>query len=127
MVFQVHFYLFLGHFQIVLCHFMYNVRTSNLTSLCLPSHFSILCATVTLHFNSTGVDCHFLLQRIFLTQGSKPGLPCCRQALYRLSHQGSPLILQILTTLLLYLYLCCICISVSLSPFFKGYLLKTVA
>ena len=39
---------------------------------------------------STGVGCHFLLQRIFLTQGSKPGLPHCRQRLYRLSHQGSP-------------------------------------
>ena len=38
----------------------------------------------------TGVGCHFLLQRIFLTQGSKPGLPHCRQTLYHLSHQGSP-------------------------------------
>ena len=25
--------------------------------------------------NSTGVDCHFLLQGIFPTQGSNPGLP----------------------------------------------------
>ena len=41
--------------------------------------------------NSTGVDCHFLLQRIFLTQGWNPGLPHCRQTLYRLSHQGSPM------------------------------------
>ena len=40
--------------------------------------------------NSTGVDCHFLLQRIFLTQGSNPGLLHCRQMLYHLSHQGSP-------------------------------------
>ena len=39
---------------------------------------------------STGVGCHFLLQGIFLTQGSNPGLPHCRQALYRLSHQESP-------------------------------------
>ena len=39
--------------------------------------------------NSTGVDCHFLLQGIFLTQGSNPGLPHCRQTLNRLSHQGS--------------------------------------
>ena len=37
----------------------------------------------------TGVGCHFLLQRIFPTQGSNPGLPHCRQMLYRLSHQGS--------------------------------------
>ena len=39
---------------------------------------------------STGVGWHFLLQRIFPTQGSKPGLPHCRQMLYHLSHQGSP-------------------------------------
>ena len=35
----------------------------------------------------TGMCCHFLLQRIFLTQGSNLGLPHCRQMLYRLSHQ----------------------------------------
>ena len=38
---------------------------------------------------STGVDCHFLLQEIFPTQISNPGLPHCRQMLYHLSHQGS--------------------------------------
>ena len=38
---------------------------------------------------STGVGCHILLQGIFLTQESNPGLPCCKQTLYRLSHQGS--------------------------------------
>ena len=37
------------------------------------------------------MDFHFLLQGIFPTQGSNPGLPRCRQALYHLSHQGSPL------------------------------------
>ena len=40
---------------------------------------------------NTGVSCHFLLQRIFPTQGSNPGLLHCRQSLYHLSHQGSPL------------------------------------
>ena len=39
---------------------------------------------------STGVSCHLLLQGIFPTQGLKPGLPHCRQTLYRQSHQGSP-------------------------------------
>ena len=39
---------------------------------------------------NTGVGYHFLLQGIFPTQESKPGVPHCRQALYRLSHQGSP-------------------------------------
>ena len=42
---------------------------------------------------NTGVGCHALLQGIFPTQGSNSGLPCCRQILYRLSHQGSPRIL----------------------------------
>ena len=33
---------------------------------------------------------HFLLQGIFLTQGSNPGLLYCRQILYQLSYKGSP-------------------------------------
>ena len=39
---------------------------------------------------SAGVGCHVLLQGIFPTQGSNPGLPHCGQILYYLSHQGSP-------------------------------------
>ena len=39
---------------------------------------------------NTGVGCHALLQEIFPTQGSNPGLPHCRQILYQLSHYGSP-------------------------------------
>ena len=38
----------------------------------------------------TGVGCHYLLQGIFLTQTSKPGLLHCRQILYHLCYQGSP-------------------------------------
>ena len=45
---------------------------------------------------STRVGCHFLLQRIFPTQGSNPGLTHCKQTLYRLSHQGSPIYTQLL-------------------------------
>ena len=37
---------------------------------------------------NTRLGYHFLLQ-IFPTQGLNPGLPHCRQTLYRLSHQGS--------------------------------------
>ena len=37
----------------------------------------------------TGVGCHSLLQEIFPTQGLNPGLPHCRQTLYRLSYQRS--------------------------------------
>ena len=39
---------------------------------------------------NTGVGCHFLLQGIFLTQGSNLGLMHCRWILYRLSHLESP-------------------------------------
>ena len=35
---------------------------------------------------SVGVDCHFLLQGVFPSQESNPGLLHCRQTLYRLSH-----------------------------------------
>ena len=36
-------------------------------------------------------ELHFILQRIFPTQVSNPGLLHCRQTLYHLSHQGSPI------------------------------------
>ena len=36
---------------------------------------------------NTGVGCHFFLQEIFPTEGLNPGLPHCRQTLYRLSHK----------------------------------------
>ena len=39
---------------------------------------------------NTGVGSLSLLQGIFPTQGSNPGLPPCRQSLYQLSHKGSP-------------------------------------
>ena len=37
---------------------------------------------------NTGVGCLSLLQEIFPTQGSNPGLLHCRQILYQLSYQG---------------------------------------
>ena len=44
---------------------------------------------------NTEVSCHALLQGIFPTQGSNPGLPHCRWIIiYHLSHQGSPRILK---------------------------------
>ena len=43
---------------------------------------------------NTGVGSHSLLQVIFPTQGSNPGIPHCRRILYQLSHQGSPRILE---------------------------------
>ena len=44
---------------------------------------------------NTGVGSRFLLQGIFPTQGSHPGLPHCRQILYQLSHEGSPTSLRV--------------------------------
>ena len=38
---------------------------------------------------NTGVGCHFLLQGIFLTEESNPGLLHCRQMIYQLSYEGS--------------------------------------
>ena len=43
---------------------------------------------------NTRVVCHVLLQGIFPTQGSNPGLLHCRKILYQLSHQGSLRILE---------------------------------
>ena len=43
---------------------------------------------------NTGVGSLSLLQGIFPTQGSNPGLPHCRRILYQLNHQGSPRILE---------------------------------
>ena len=40
---------------------------------------------------NTEVGCHAPLLRIFPTQGSNPGLLHCRQILYCLNHQGSPI------------------------------------
>ena len=52
---------------------------------------------------NTGVGCHSLLQGIFPTQGSNPGFPHCRQILYHLSHQGSPLFVIFKKRLFIYL------------------------
>src|SRR5574340_837670 len=52
---------------------------------------------------NTGVGSCALLQGIFPTQGSNPGLQHCRQILYHLSHQGS------------HLQICSLSLSLSLS------------
>ena len=85
----------------------------------IPCHFSFISSNSTSHFESescsvmtnslrphglyspwnspgqnTGVGSLSLLQRIFPTQGSNPGLLHCRWILYQLSHQGSRRILE---------------------------------
>ena len=63
-------------------------------TLCDPMDCSLPGFSVDFPGESTGVGCHFLLQGIFLTQGSNPGLLHCRQTLYPLSHQRSPRTLE---------------------------------
>ena len=48
---------------------------------------------------NTGVVSLSLLQGIFPTQGSNPGLSHCRQILYQLSYQGSPFKLKFMNSL----------------------------
>ena len=50
----------------------------------------------------TGVGSLSLLQGIFPTQGSNPGLPHCCWVLYQLRHKGSPFLLLFLLFLLLF-------------------------
>ena len=60
-------------------------------ALCNPMDYSLLGSSI--HGGSpgknTGVCCHALLQGIFPTEGSNPGLPHYRRVLYQLSHKGS--------------------------------------
>ena len=57
-------------------------------------HFFVTPWTIqSMEFSSgqkTRVGSRFLLQGIFPTQGSNPGLPHCRWILYQLSHKGAP-------------------------------------
>ena len=46
----------------------------------------------------TGVGSHYLLQGIFPSQGSNPGLPHCRRILYRLNHQKIYCVVWVLFT-----------------------------
>ena len=70
----------------------YSPVAQSCLTLCYPMDCSppkLLCPWNSPDKN-TGVGCHFLLQGIFPTQGSNPGLLHFRQILYHQSHQGSP-------------------------------------
>ena len=58
--------------------------TQSCPTLCDPRDCSLPGSSSPWDFpgNSTGVDCHFLLQGIFPTQGLNPGVLHCRQMLY---------------------------------------------
>ena len=59
--------------------------------------------------------CHFLLQGIFPSQGSHPGLLHCRRILYCLSHQGSPCMSLKRRSQNLNLSLSCVCFEHSVA------------
>ena len=79
------------HCSAVLC-----LVTQSSQTLCNPMDCSPPGSSV--HGDSPGkntkMGCHALLQGIFPTQGSNPGLLLCRRILYQVSHQGSPTILE---------------------------------
>ena len=55
----------------------YHLYTAHVLShvrLCNPKDYSLLGSSVHFSGKITGVGCHFLLQGIFLTQGSNPNL-----------------------------------------------------
>ena len=54
---------------------------------------------------NTGVGSCSLLQGIFPTQGSNPGLPHCGKILYQLSHQGGPRSSEVILTCICTLYI----------------------
>ena len=71
--------------------------TQSCPTLCNPMNYSPTGSSV--HGDSpgknTGVGCHALLQGIFPTQGSNPGLPNCRRILYHLSPGKTNLLLGV--------------------------------
>ena len=60
---------------------------SEVTQSCLTLHDPVDCSlprsSIDGIFQARVLGCRFLLQRIFLTQGLNPGLPHCRQMLYK--------------------------------------------
>ena len=85
---------------------------------------------------NTGVGSLSLLQGIFPTQGSNPGLPYCRWIFYQLSHKGSPRVLELVAHACISMLICYInnfmcdhfcphkCIDWALSPYIDLWLLS---
>ena len=80
---------------VILCEVKWSVSRSVESNSLRPYglyFFGLLCPWNSPGKN-TGVGSYSLLQEIFPTQRSYPGLLNCRQILYHLSHQGSLVIL----------------------------------
>ena len=66
--------------------------TQSCPTLCDPMDHSPPGPSVHEILHARILDSYSLLPGIFLTQGSNPGPLHCRQILYHLSHQGSPVL-----------------------------------
>ena len=78
--------------NVLLCKLSKNVISYFIQVNSSPLTFFLFFDKCLYKIYNTGVGSHFLLQGIFLIQGSKPGLMHYRKILYHLSDQGSPYI-----------------------------------
>ena len=76
--------------HIYVCVYIYESESCSVVSDFLRPHG--LYSSWSSPGQNSGLGSLSLLQVIFPTQGSNPGLPHCRQILYQLSHKGSPYI-----------------------------------
>ena len=87
-----------GSYVVLLAVFLRNFHTAVPCEICSVTSNSLWPHGLYSPWNSpdqnTGVGSLSLLQGIFPTQGSNPGLWHCRHILYQLSHKGSPRILE---------------------------------
>ena len=72
-----------------LLHYKSTALQQNIGKSCSTLCNPMACAPYNSPGQNTGACSLSLLQGIFPTQGSNPGLPHCRLILYQLSHKGS--------------------------------------
>ena len=81
-------FIFKHFWKKLICNEVKSEVTQSHPTLCDPMDCSLPCSSIHGIFpgKSTGVGCHFLLQKIFPTQGLNLGLLHCSQMLYHLSY-----------------------------------------
>ena len=85
-----------SHQQVALAYFKKVKVAQSYSTLCDSTDFSPWYSLG----QKSGAGSLSLLQGIFPTQGSNPGLPHCQRILYQMSHKGSLLLVCFKTTLL---------------------------
>ena len=79
------------YMDFIMLKYVHSMPTLWHTQSCLTLCDPMDCSSWSSPSQHTGVDSLSLLQGIFLTQESNPGLVHCRRTLYQLSLKGSPL------------------------------------